>query len=162
MGRALKYKSVQALQQAIDAYFADCEGEVLLDASGQPVLYKGVPVRVGGCPPTVTGLAYALGFSSRQALLNYQGRKGYHDAVTRAKLYIESRTEERLFDRDGARGAQFSLEHNFRWQADTAADTPDVGHDGLLQALAATGRAAGADGDDTPLLPGGASQQDGT
>lgn len=35
------------------------------------------------------------------------------DTITRAKTMIEAYTEERLFDRDGSNGAQFSLRNNF-------------------------------------------------
>ena len=66
-------------------------------------------------PPTVTGLALALGFASRQALLNYQGRKEFNDTITRAKARCEQYAEERLYDRDGTHGAQFSLRANFGW-----------------------------------------------
>jgi hypothetical protein len=70
-----------------------------------------------------------LGFTSRQALLNYQGRKLFHDAVTRAKTRCEEYVESRLYDRDGARGAEFSLGYNFRWAKDNA------GSDGQLAQL---------------------------
>lgn len=153
MARPLKYKTVEALQAAIDQYFADCRGRPLLDDCGEPVLNKyGAPVILDAHPPTVTGLAYALGFSSRKALLDYQGRKQFCNTITRAKLYIESYTEERLFDRDGVNGAKFSLEHNFRWQDAPAAPQGNA-PDGLLPALAGTAQAAFADGDDSAALP---------
>ena len=70
----------------------------------------------------MTGLALALGFTSRQALLNYQAKKEFVDTVTRAKARIEAYAEERLFDRDGQRGAEFSLRYNFRWANDEKKD----------------------------------------
>ncbi|KAA5659602.1 hypothetical protein F3G60_33715, partial [Pseudomonas aeruginosa] len=74
-------------------------------------------------PPTVTGLALALGFNSRQSLLNYQGKAEFMDTITRAKARVEQYTEERLFDRDGSNGAQFSLRNNFKgWDADKKND----------------------------------------
>lgn len=119
MARPLKYKTVGALQAAIDAYFQDCQGKPLLDEDGTAVTDKyGEPVIIGAHPPTVTGLALALGFTNRQSLLNYQGKKQFLDTITRAKSRCEEYAESRLFDRDGARGAQFSLEHNFRWKSD--------------------------------------------
>lgn len=120
MGRPLTYKTPDELQTAIDKYFADCDGKLLRDEDGTAIVDKfGNPVIVGKKPPTVTGLAYALGFKSRQALLNYQGKKAFNDTVTRAKLYIEAYCEERLFDKDGVKGATFSLERNFRnWRPD--------------------------------------------
>lgn len=119
-GRPFKYRTVAALQEGIEEYFRVCQGEVLRGSTGDPVLDKyGQPVIVGAKPPTVTGLALALGFASRQALLNYQGRPQFNDAITRAKSRVEEYTEGRLFDKDGARGAQFSLRNNFRgWRDD--------------------------------------------
>lgn len=133
MARPPKYKTVDALQAAIDAYFEDCQGSPLVDDSGHAVTDKyGEPVIVGAHPPTVTGLALALGFASRQALLNYQGKKSFHDTITRAKSRCEEYAESRLYDRDGARGAQFSLEHNFRWRT-----AGDPGEDTLARAAQA-------------------------
>lgn len=119
MARPLKYKTVEELQAAIDAYFEDCRGKPLVDDKGNAATDKyGEPVIVGAHPPTVTGLALALGFTNRQSLLNYQGKKQFLDTITRAKSRCEAYAESRLFDRDGARGAQFSLEHNFKWSGE--------------------------------------------
>lgn len=121
MGRPLKYKTAAELESAIEKYFKDCEGEILKDKDGQPMLDKfGQPIVYKDHPPTVTGLALALGFTNRQALLTYQGRAAFSDTITRAKARCEEYAESRLYDRDGARGAQFSLERNFRWGANQA------------------------------------------
>ncbi|WP_050697603.1 terminase small subunit [Anaeromassilibacillus senegalensis] len=129
MARPLKYKTAEELQKAIDAYFLACEGELLRDDDGNPVLNKwGAPVMVGQKPPTVTGLALALGFTSRQALLNYQGRKAFVDTVMRAKSRCEAYAEERLYDRDGAMGAKFSLINNFKgWRDKPEGQQEDEG-----------------------------------
>jgi hypothetical protein len=114
-GRPPKYKTKEELQKAIDEYFKDCEGTVLKDTDGNTAYDKyGQPVIIKRRPPTVTGLALALGFTSRQALLNYQAKKEFVDTVTRAKSRCEEYTESRLFDRDGAMGAKFSLTNNFK------------------------------------------------
>lgn len=112
-GRPPKYKNREEMQEKIDAYFKACEGvplivdgEVMLDKKGDVILYN-------KRPPTMTGLALALGFTSRQALLNYKGKKEFLDAITRARARVEQYTEERLFDKDGANGAKFSLANNF-------------------------------------------------
>lgn len=121
MPKGLKYKTVNELEEAIEAYFESCKGEIVTDKKGKPVLYRGRPVYAGARPPTVTGLAYYLGFRSRQALLNYQCRKMFHDAITRAKMRVEAYTEERLFDQGGVNGAKFSLANNFSgWSAEGA------------------------------------------
>lgn len=110
------YKSVEAMQEKIDEYFKKCEGEAWLDSETGNPLYteKGCLIyKVEPKPPTVTGLALALGFTSRQALLNYQAKEEFVDTVTRAKSKVEEYAETRLFDRDGANGAKFSLANNF-------------------------------------------------
>lgn len=104
------------MQEAVNAYFADCEGRPLTDESGEPILNKnGSPVIVGAHPPTVTGLALWLGFKTRQSLLNYQHRTAaFNDILTAAKSRCEEYAERRLFDRDGVNGAKFSLANNFK------------------------------------------------
>ena len=114
-GAKPKYASPEEMQAVIDRYFEDCAGEILKD-DGRPVLDKyGVPIVIGAHSPTVTCLALALGFTSRQALLNYQAKRAFVDTVTRAKSRIEEYAEGRLYDRDGVRGAEFNLRYNFRW-----------------------------------------------
>lgn len=114
VGRPPKYTSKEEIQGLIDEYFKECEGEVLRDDKGNPVLNKwGNPIVLNQKPPTVTGLALALGFTTRQGLLLYQGKKEFVDTITRAKARVEQYTEERLFDRDGVNGARFSLTNNF-------------------------------------------------
>ena len=115
-GRPPKWTDVNALQAAIDKYFEDCKGHPYVDGNGD-ILYgkDGLPVIVDAEPPTVTGLALALGFVSRQGLLDFQGKREFADTITRAKARVEKYAERRLYDRDGARGAEFSLKYNFKW-----------------------------------------------
>jgi hypothetical protein len=114
MARPSFYANAAKMQEAVDAYFASCNGTFIKDDDGEYITDKaGNPFLFGGKPPTVTGLALALGFNSRQALLNYQGREAFNDTVTRAKAKIEEYAETRLFDRDGVQGAKFSLSNNF-------------------------------------------------
>lgn len=113
-GRPPMYKTVEEMQEKIDAYFEECKGTVVTDADGDIAYDKNGNVVVYNVRPlTITGLALALGFNSRQALLNYQGKKEFYDTITRAKARIEQYAEERLFDKDGANGAKFSLANNF-------------------------------------------------
>ena len=116
VGRPPKYKSVEEIEDKIEQYFAICEGEPLLDDEGNQVINKyGYPCWIKSPkPPTVTGLALALGFTTRLSLLNYQGKKEFMNTITRAKTRIEEYAESRLFDRDGSNGAQFSLRNNFK------------------------------------------------
>jgi hypothetical protein len=114
-GRPLTYQTVEQLQAKIDEYF-NSRKTPLLDGKGRPCLDENENViMVDAKPCTVTGLALFLGFSGRQALLNYQGREEFMDAVTRAKSRIEEYAEERLYDKDGCNGAKFNLTNNFGW-----------------------------------------------
>lgn len=137
-GRPLKYKTKEELQNAIGKYFKDCEGETLKDTNGDTVFDKhGQPVIVGQKPPTVTGLALALGFNSRQALLNYQAKKQFNDTITRAKSKCEEYAESRLYDKDGVNGAKFSLTNNFKgWsEKPDAQQTTDTEDDPITKSL---------------------------
>lgn len=116
VGRPPKYKNVEEIEDKIEQYFAGCEGEPLLDDEGNQVFNRfGYPCWIKPPkPPTVTGLALALGFNTRKSLLEYQGKKEFVNTITRAKSRVEEYAESRLFDRDGSNGAQFSLRNNFR------------------------------------------------
>lgn len=108
------YNTAEEMQEMIDKYFDQCEGTMKVDEEGNVFTDKyGEPVMFGRKPLTITGLALALGFNSRQALLNYQAKDEFYDTIMRAKARIEQYAEERLFDKDGANGAKFSLSNNF-------------------------------------------------
>lgn len=112
-GRPPAYTSAEEIQEKIDAYFTSCEGEPLV-IDGEVMVDKyGMPIIVGVKPLTITGLALALGFNSRQSLLNYQDKEEFMDTIMRAKARVEEYAERRLFDKDGANGAKFSLANNF-------------------------------------------------
>ncbi|MGN1155543.1 MAG: terminase small subunit [Agathobacter sp.] len=114
-GRPPKYKNKEEMQEKIDKYFRECDGKILKNDDGSPFFDKnGNPVIYGAKPPTITGLALALGFTSRQSLLDYEAKKEFLDTITRAKARVEQYAEERLFDKDGANGAKFSLANNFK------------------------------------------------
>ena len=103
MGMTPKYTSVEEIESKIEQYFEDCKGYPLTDEKGKQIFNKfGSPIFIDVHPPTVTGLALALGFTSRQALLNYQAKPAFVDTITRAKARVEQYAEERLFDRDGS------------------------------------------------------------
>jgi len=120
VGRPPKYTSKEEIEKLINDYFEECGGIPFLDEERKPlvtdkghVVYKKAPK-----PPTVTGLALALGFATRLSLLNYQGKAEFMNTITRAKSYIEEYAEQRLFDKDGVQGAKFSLINNFKGWSD--------------------------------------------
>ena len=50
--------------------------------------------------PTVAGLAYALGFSTRQSMHDYAKDPDYKEVINRARLYIESHISELMLSRE--------------------------------------------------------------
>jgi len=88
-----KYKTVEELTAAGEAYFEEC--------------------RKNDEPITVTGLCLALGFNSREALLNYQGKAAFNNAVKRLKLVCQNYAEKHIYKGNPA-GPIFSLK-NFGW-----------------------------------------------
>lgn len=105
MGRPPKIKSPNEMQSKIDKYFRDC------DKKREPY--------------TITGLAIALGFASRQSFLDYCERKDdkdlYADIVKKGKFMVENAYEKRL-NEPYPTGAIFVLK-NFGWR-----DQIDVEH----------------------------------
>lgn len=115
VGRPPMFTSAEQMQEKIDAYFKECDGKILYDEDGNPVRNKyGKVIKDDRKPYTITGLALALGFTSRQALLNYEGKEEFVDTILRAKAKVERYAEERLYDKDGSNGAKFSLANNFK------------------------------------------------
>lgn len=100
-GPAPRYTSKEEIIDLIDKYFEDCKGKPFTDPdTGRQMVDKyGYPIFIGQRPPTVTGLALALGFKSRQSLLNYGGKKEFRDTIMEAKSRIEMYVEERLLIR---------------------------------------------------------------
>lgn len=144
-GRPLKFKSVKKLQTAIDAYFADCaphaeqtavlvwnqveekytdsHGKIqtrMIDDRSQPPRQE-IEWRITEQRPlTVTDLAVWLG-TSRQTLIDYEGRPKFSDTIKGAKDRIEAYWEHRLLG-PHATGPIFNLKNNFDWQDKSAVD----------------------------------------
>lgn len=116
-GRPPKYTEVEEMQKKIDEYFKSCYRPVIV-FNKDKCKYETVKDDKGNIveeqyrPFTITGLADALDMS-RQSLLNYSQDERFFDTITRAKRKCELYAEERLYDKDGNRGAMFSLSNNF-------------------------------------------------
>lgn len=102
VGRPLKFKSPDELQEKIDAYFANV-----------------VPRQY-----TITGLAIALDVD-RDTLLNYQDKPEFFGTIKRAKTKIEWGYELTLRER-GSSGDIFGLK-NFGWTDKTEQDITSKG-----------------------------------
>lgn len=94
MGRPPFYSTIEELNKAIAGYF-----DIHLTKTGER--------------PTITGLALYLGFTSRQAILNYEEKPDFVDAIKKAKLRIEASYEQAIYNGNAA-GPIFALK-NFGW-----------------------------------------------
>ncbi len=116
-GRPPKYKTKEEMQEKIDEYFESCYRPVIL-FNKDVMKYVTVKDEEGNVikeqyrPFTVTGLADALDMT-RQSLLNYSNNEEFFDTIMRAKRKCELYAEERLYDKNGNKGAMFSLANNF-------------------------------------------------
>ncbi len=102
MGRPRKYNKVEDMQKAIDNYFKEC------DKNKDPY--------------TMSGLALALDFDSRQSLLNYCDYNddddiSFLDTIKRARARCEANVEKGLLSgKYNPTGAIFNLKNNYNWK----------------------------------------------
>lgn len=120
--KPLKLYSV--MQQQAERYFAECRGKVIYDEENKPVRGKdGKLLTEDEHPPTVLGLALALGFSTRSELLALQDDKDVGEVVRRSLGRCEAYLEERLCE--SANGVRMALLHNFPEWGNAAEETRD-------------------------------------
>jgi len=93
-GQPKKFKTVKAMSDKIDEYFAMC------DAKPRPY--------------TVITLCLFLDLT-RETLLQYQKLEGYSDAILRAKTMIEGYAEDCLYTAKNPTGIIFNLKNNWKW-----------------------------------------------
>ena len=112
---APKFNTKEDAQKMVDLYFKECEGETLTDENGKAVYTsKGDVVYIRQPkPPTVTGLALALGFAARKELLTYRGPRDIMEVIERAKSRVEEYMERQLFEQDSFKWARLGLEKDF-------------------------------------------------
>lgn len=113
-GRPLKFETPEILQEACDAFFADCI------ANNEPF--------------TITGLALAIG-ATRELLCNYEEKDEFCDTVKAAKLRCENYAEKQLFKAGGS-GPIFALK-NYGWRDKSETDLTTNGKD--LRAVVVVG-----------------------
>ena len=95
-GRPAVYTDPGLLQAAVEEYFAQ-DGK-----------------------KTITGLAYHLGFESRQSFYDYEERDGFSYIIKRARLKVETMYEENLSG-TAPTGSIFALK-NMGWKDKTEQD----------------------------------------
>lgn len=138
-GSPKRFVTPEHLQCIVDEYFASCYGPIL-DRNGNLVRdSEGNVVKVQKKPYTVSGLALYLGVST-DTLKKYtlgridtildEMRAETEDVLTFARVIIEARqkieayAEERLYDKDGQRGAQYVLDCCYKWS--TTRESADI------------------------------------
>ncbi len=110
----------QTMLRAI-RYFSECRGRVVLDEKGAVSRAKdGTPLREGVHPPTITGLALALGFCSKQDLKAAAQTKELGDIIRWSLSKCEEYLEERLCE--SAAGIKLSLMNHFSGWNETPSD----------------------------------------
>lgn len=114
-GRPKKYKNKNEVQELINKYFDSCYKPITVIKDGDVITLRdneGNILKEQYRPFTITGLADALDMT-RETLLQYGKDEEFSDTIMRAKRKCEVYAEERLYDRDGNKGAIFSLSNNF-------------------------------------------------
>lgn len=105
-GRKPKYKTPQELEEKIKEYIENCPDTI-------PTSF-GDTVRDVPCP-TISGLAYYLGFCDRQSLYDYEKRNDQFSCIVKkGRLAIERRYEQNL-SKPSPTGAIFALK-NMGWK----------------------------------------------
>lgn len=125
-GQKSAFNSPIKLQEAVDEYFDSCfgfmydkNGNIKYDRNGEPIRYQNKPF-------TVSGLALAIGVSTKTLNRYCTGNfdiefdddpmtKTYKQILVEAKQKIESFAESRLYDKEGQLGARFVLDSSFGW-----------------------------------------------
>lgn len=104
-GRPMKWNSPKELENLIEVYFLS------LEDPDKP----GVYLR----PPTITGLALALG-TNRETLCNYEKRDEFFDTIKEAKSRCEQWVEENaMLGKANATFSIFNLKNNYGWKDKT-------------------------------------------
>lgn len=95
-GRPRMYEDSEEFAADAEAYFDKCEADDRI--------------------PTIAGLAYHLGFASRQSLYDYAEDTRFSDTISRVRLLIEADRSERLVSKDKyTPGLPMDLASNHGW-----------------------------------------------
>lgn len=107
-------KDKEDFMKRVDTYFEKCKGQPLIDENGNICLDRfSKPVMINAKIPTVSGLALELGMKNRKTFLNYCKNGEFKDIAQIALTMLEEYAEMRLYDKNGSKGAMFSLCNSF-------------------------------------------------
>jgi len=121
-GRPRKYQSVEAMQTAIEAYFAKCDERTAVVVAKDHLITISKPE-----PYTIQGLTVALGLT-REGMCDYEARPEFADTVKAAKQRCEADKVRHMLDGDGyGPGYIFDLKNNHGWK-----DQQQIEHSGAV------------------------------
>lgn len=105
VGRPRAFKSVEEVEEKINAYFNYCEEKEK--------------------PYTMSGLAYYLGID-RKTLLNYSKNEEYFHTIKKARDRVQIQLEECLYRLGNNSGVIFNLKNNFDWKDKMEVEKTDM------------------------------------
>jgi hypothetical protein len=107
VGRPLKFKTPEELEEKINQYFIECESR--------------------GEKPFITELAYYLD-TSRETLREYKERPEYVDSIKKALTRCEMALEKNLIEgKINPTGSIFNLKNNYGWKDRNETDITTLG-----------------------------------
>jgi hypothetical protein len=109
-GQPMKYKTLEALEAAVDNYF---EVDAFMPMPDGPEYL-----------PTMAGLALSLDVD-RKTIVNYSHREEYFPTIRKARAKIEAFIETRLYG-NNVTGCIFNLKNNFDWKDKQEIETKDT------------------------------------
>ena len=117
-GRPAKFDTPEQMQEAVDAYFDEC------DNHKATVWKNGRLAKVSAPEPyTMTALAMALGFESRRSLADYNKKNKFSPTIKKARMRVEVSVEKRMLTSNGVvAGVIFNAKNNFGWVDKTEID----------------------------------------
>ena len=119
-GRPPHYNTSEDLENKIHEYFTGgVKVRKIIVGKAPNIDVIEIPV------PTISGLAYYLGFASRQSFYDYEEKEGFSYTIKRARLFIEVEYEEQL-QHGNTTGAIFALK-NMGWKDKTETDNTHRG-----------------------------------
>lgn len=110
-GRPPIFETPEDLERKVEEYFNSCT--IKVDEIGSIINY--------GDTVSITGLAFHLGFESRQSFYDYEAKNEFSYTIKRARLRVEM-FYERCLTSAKPTGAIFALK-NFGWK-----DTQEIKH----------------------------------
>ena len=106
--RPKRSRSARGLKTAAEQYLQECDQEQKI--------------------PTVTGLALALGFSSREDMERFAGKEGgmISSVLEWARSLVEEETLQAVYRKDTSSGARFILQSSFGYGEKTSREVGPI------------------------------------